>query len=125
MCCNLERERERERNHKYPQQLTHSDPDSITVTGSVSTARKSEEIVWLMSALGIVAEDFAQALSDLLTQDARLEAGTAITGSSLAVRPCLQGMSERDGEARRRHQPRHIAPVCEDRMKVTNGHKQF
>eukprot|EP00439_Symbiodinium_sp_Y106_P084908 s357_g26.t5 len=73
-CVATLRERERERNHKYPQQLTHSDPDSITVTGSVSTARKSEEIVWLMSALGIVAEDFAQALSDLLTQDARLEA---------------------------------------------------
>ena len=28
-----------------------------------------------MSALGIAAEDFAQALSDLLTQDARLEVG--------------------------------------------------
>ena len=29
-----------------------------------------------MSALGIAPEDFAQALSDLLTQDARLEART-------------------------------------------------
>ena len=35
-----------------------------------------QEIVWLMSALGIAPEDFAQALSDLLTQDARLEART-------------------------------------------------
>ena len=34
-----------------------------------------KEIVWLMADLGIAAEDFAQALSDLLTQDARLEAG--------------------------------------------------
>ena len=33
-----------------------------------------EEIIWLNSSLDCTEEDFAQALSDLLLQDARLEA---------------------------------------------------
>ncbi|CAE6967238.1 Smok2b [Symbiodinium sp. CCMP2592] len=52
---------------------------------TAQTDRCPQEIVWLMSALGIAAEDFAQALSDLLTQDARLEA-------------CLNETEKRDEE---------------------------